>query len=220
MTHRHRRRRLPLRLTFEGGDDPRRRAARGRHARACPGVRFDPRAGMHRAEAIRYRAIVQHLRDRKIPYRDEARGYEGKTPWPFRVAKQAFPHQTEGLEAWWKAGRRGRGRPADRDGQDPPGQPRHQRGRAAQPGRHPDDRPDEPVVRRADPGLRRRGRPARRRLLRHQAPDRHDLRLGLSERRAAGQQVRPDRLRRVPPPARPDRQRLGRWARSPRSGSA
>ncbi len=37
---------------------------------------------------------------------DEAKDYE-KTPWPFRVARPAFPHQTEGLDAWWKAGGRG-----------------------------------------------------------------------------------------------------------------
>ena len=54
------------------------------------------------------------------------------------------------------------------------------------------------------PLLRRRGRPARRRLLRHPAADGHDLRLGLHEHGAAGQPVRPDRLRRVPPPARAD----------------
>ena len=27
--------------------------------------------------------------------------------WPIRVDKEAFPHQTEGLEAWWKGGGRG-----------------------------------------------------------------------------------------------------------------
>ena len=31
----------------------------------------------------------------------------GQTPWTIRVAKEAFPHQTEGLDAWWKAGGRG-----------------------------------------------------------------------------------------------------------------
>ena len=71
------------------------------------GVRFDPRVGLHRAEAIHYRAIVQKLVKDKTPYVDEAKGYEGKTPWPFRVVKDAFPHQTEGLDAWWQAGGRG-----------------------------------------------------------------------------------------------------------------
>lgn len=71
------------------------------------GVRFDPRVGLHRAEAIHYRAIVQKLVKDKTPYLDEAKGYEGKTPWPFRVVKDAFPHQVEGLDAWWQAGGRG-----------------------------------------------------------------------------------------------------------------
>ena len=94
-----------LRLAFEGGtivveglleDDP----------RAVPGVRLDPRSGLHRAEAIWYRTIVEHLRSRKIPYVDGARAYD-KAPWSIRVAKEAFPHQREGLEAWWNAGARG-----------------------------------------------------------------------------------------------------------------
>ena len=71
------------------------------------GVRYDPRVKLHRAEAIHYRAIVQKLHSDKTPYIDEAKGYEGKTPWPFRVIKDAFPHQVEGLDAWWKAGGRG-----------------------------------------------------------------------------------------------------------------
>jgi superfamily II DNA or RNA helicase len=72
-----------------------------------PGLQQDiRRAGVHRAEAIWYRSIVQHLIDHKIPYADKARSYE-KTAWPIRIDKKAFPHQTEGLEAWWKAGGRG-----------------------------------------------------------------------------------------------------------------
>ena len=71
------------------------------------GLRFDPRVGLHRAEAIHYRAIVQKLVHDKTRYVDEAKGYEGKTPWPFRVVKNAFPHQVEGLDAWWKSGGRG-----------------------------------------------------------------------------------------------------------------
>ncbi len=94
-----------LRLTFEGGtilieglaeDD----------TGGLPGLRYDPRARMHRAEAIWYRDIITRLHESKVAFQDDARAYE-KSPWPFRVVKQAFPHQTEGLEAWWKA--RGRG---------------------------------------------------------------------------------------------------------------
>src|SRR4051794_40369848 len=71
-----------------------------------PGVKFDPRAGMYRAEAIWYREIVQHLLDKEIARVDDARAYE-KVTWTFQVTKEAFPHQTEGLDAWWKAHGRG-----------------------------------------------------------------------------------------------------------------
>ena len=74
--------------------------------RGIPGVRFDPRAGAYRAEGIHYRAIVQHLLDAKITRNGNAHAYE-KIDWPIRVAKEAFPHQVEGLKAWWDAGGRG-----------------------------------------------------------------------------------------------------------------
>ena len=74
--------------------------------RGLPGVRFDPRAGAYRAEGIHYRAIVQHLMDAKITRTGNAHAYE-KVDWPLRVTKEAFPHQVEGLKAWWDAGGRG-----------------------------------------------------------------------------------------------------------------
>ena len=42
----------------------------------------------------------------KQPYTDTARAYE-PSPWRLQVAKEAFPHQVEGLKAWWDAGGRG-----------------------------------------------------------------------------------------------------------------
>ncbi len=71
-----------------------------------PGVTFDPRARMYRAEAIRYREIVEHLMSQKIARIDNARAYE-PVNFAFQVTKDAFPHQTEGLDAWWKSGGRG-----------------------------------------------------------------------------------------------------------------
>lgn len=73
------------------------------------GLKLDPRrVGAHRAEAIWYRPIVEHLRELKIEYEDRALGYERQpTPWPIRIDKPAFPHQTEGLEAWARNGMRG-----------------------------------------------------------------------------------------------------------------
>lgn len=77
-------------------------------SRGIPGLEFDPRSGLYRAEAIWYRPIVQHLLDHHIPYEDTARAYGNKpTPWPIQIEKPAFPHQREALEAWWKAGGRG-----------------------------------------------------------------------------------------------------------------
>jgi superfamily II DNA or RNA helicase len=96
---------LHLTLAFDAGtlvveglpaDDP----------RGLPGIKPDPRAGVYRAEAIWYRTIVEYLRTHKIPYTDTARRYD-KSPWPIRVGKEAFPHQREGLEAWWNAGGKG-----------------------------------------------------------------------------------------------------------------
>ena len=94
-----------LRLSFEEGtilirglpeDD----------SRGVPGLRRDPRTGAFRAEAIWYRDIVTYLRDKAIPYVDAARSYE-PTKWMIRIDKPAFPHQTEGLAAWWENGGRG-----------------------------------------------------------------------------------------------------------------
>jgi superfamily II DNA or RNA helicase len=95
----------PLRLVFDQGtlivegpregDDP-----------GLPGVKYDYRTRDFRAEAIWYRTLVEHLRRQKIPYADAARDYE-VVPWKLQVAKEAFPHQVEGLHAWWAAGGRG-----------------------------------------------------------------------------------------------------------------
>ncbi len=96
---------LALRLLYEGGT----LLVEGlpeADSRGIPGLKIDPRSGLFRAEAIWYRTIVQHLLDHKIPFTDKARTY-AKTPWPIRINKPAFPHQREGLEAWWNAGGRG-----------------------------------------------------------------------------------------------------------------
>jgi len=96
-----------LKLAFEEGTILVEGLAEG-DDRGLPGVRFDPRAGMFRAEGIFYRAIVEQLRKQKVPYDDAARGYEPEK-WAIRVAREAFPHQTEGLKAWWEPPHGGRG---------------------------------------------------------------------------------------------------------------
>ncbi len=96
---------LPLRLAFDEGtlvvEGPREDDEPG-----LPGVKFDFRTRQFRAEAIWYRTVVEQLRQQKHPYQDAARAYE-PTPWRLKVAKDAFPHQVEGLKAWWEAGGRG-----------------------------------------------------------------------------------------------------------------
>jgi superfamily II DNA or RNA helicase len=95
----------PVCLAFDGGTlavtgaDPDRLAA-------LPHCRHDPRTDAYRAEARHYRALVEHLRRHRVPYRDDARQY-APTPWRLRTSRDPFPHQTEALEAWWDAGGRG-----------------------------------------------------------------------------------------------------------------
>jgi superfamily II DNA or RNA helicase len=94
-----------LRLVFDGGT----LIAEGLSANEepdLPGVKYDNRTRQFRAEAIWYRTIVEHIRKNKRPYTDGARSYE-PAAWRLLVAKAPFPHQTEGLEAWWNAGGRG-----------------------------------------------------------------------------------------------------------------
>jgi superfamily II DNA or RNA helicase len=95
----------PLRLSFDAGtlvvEGP-----RGEEELGLPGVKFDARTRAFRAEAIWYRTIVEHMRKNKQPYSDVARAYE-PSAWHLQVAKKAFPHQVEGLKAWWDGGGRG-----------------------------------------------------------------------------------------------------------------
>lgn len=99
MTH------TPIRLTFDlgtvvvtGGRDEDRAA--------LPGVTFDPRTRTERAEGRTYRAVVEYLIAKKIPYEDAARDYK-PAAWALVSTRTPFPHQTEAVEAWWKE--RGRG---------------------------------------------------------------------------------------------------------------
>src|SRR5262245_44621332 len=95
----------PLQLAFEGGTLVVSGAAPER-LDALPYCQQDPRTGAHRAEAVHYRAIVEHLRREKIAYEDRARAYQPAS-WPLRASRDPFPHQSEALEAWWDAGGRG-----------------------------------------------------------------------------------------------------------------
>jgi superfamily II DNA or RNA helicase len=73
---------------------------------SLPWVKYDFRTRQFRTQAMWYRATVEQLRRQKREYLDEARAYE-KASWELKVAKEAFPHQVEGLRAWWESGQRG-----------------------------------------------------------------------------------------------------------------
>ena len=112
---------------------------------SLPGLTFDPRIQSYRAPAIWYRAIVEHLRQHRtlIPTTPAT---TRRSNWSIRVAKEPFPHQTEGLKAWWKARGRGVVVLPTGTGKTHLANLAIEKGRAADADRHADDRPDEPVV--------------------------------------------------------------------------
>jgi superfamily II DNA or RNA helicase len=95
----------PLRLLFDGGTLVV-EGLSGPDDAVLPGVKYDLRTRQFRAEAIWYRTIVEHIRTHKQRYADLARNYE-PADWRLLVTKEAFPHQVEGLAAWWEGGGRG-----------------------------------------------------------------------------------------------------------------
>jgi superfamily II DNA or RNA helicase len=95
----------PLHLAFDGGTLVVTGSTAERLA-TLPFCRHDSRANVYRAEARYYRPLVEHLRERQMPYKDEARAYQ-LTPWPLRTTRDPFPHQTEAVQTWWRAGGRG-----------------------------------------------------------------------------------------------------------------
>ena len=67
----------------------------------------DPRReGYWVCPGIAYRALIERLITEKIKYQDKARDYS-RTVWTLETGRSSYPHQTEGLEAWWAAGGRG-----------------------------------------------------------------------------------------------------------------
>ncbi|HYT88557.1 MAG TPA: DEAD/DEAH box helicase family protein [Gemmataceae bacterium] len=94
-----------IHLTFDGGTVVV-TGAPAEQLAALPGCRFDERTGTYRAEGRSYRALVEHLRRHRIAYQDGARVFQ-PTPWPLRISRDPFPHQSEGLETWVRQGSRG-----------------------------------------------------------------------------------------------------------------
>lgn len=74
---------------------------------ALPGdVRYDPRAGCHRAPAYNYQAIAMHLHRACIAWDDRARRWE-PLPLALLASPPPRPYQSAALAAWRGADRRG-----------------------------------------------------------------------------------------------------------------
>lgn len=67
----------------------------------------DPhREGFWTCPGIAYRGLVERMLAEKIKFTDKAREY-GRTVWTLNTGRSSYPHQLEGLEAWWAGGGRG-----------------------------------------------------------------------------------------------------------------
>lgn len=72
----------------------------------CADALFDERVGAVRLPAYRYAQLILSLRSRGVAYDDKARAY-AKLEGVARPPREPRPYQTEALEAWRRAGRRG-----------------------------------------------------------------------------------------------------------------
>jgi len=70
------------------------------------GFVFDERVQRWRGPGIRYHDVVMELHRSKQPYRDEARAYE-PLDREHRTGRVPRPYQSEAVDTWWSAGRRG-----------------------------------------------------------------------------------------------------------------
>src|SRR6476646_6703173 len=71
-----------------------------------PGVLFDPRTMLHRAQGRHYRAIVEQLIRDKRPYEDSARGWPvEQTGWKLNSERSPRDYQLAAVSAWAKTRR-------------------------------------------------------------------------------------------------------------------
>src|SRR5215831_18880132 len=71
-----------------------------------PGLMWDPRVGLWRAPAFRYADVLDALRRRRFPVRDEVPAALRPNPEPFRPI-ELRPYQQAAALAWERGGRRG-----------------------------------------------------------------------------------------------------------------
>src|SRR5579859_5941306 len=63
------------------------------------GCEWDARTRCHRAAALCYASVIRALARAKVPYDDDARGYETLASGA-RVHRQPRPYQSEALSSW------------------------------------------------------------------------------------------------------------------------
>jgi superfamily II DNA or RNA helicase len=97
---------LPVRVEFEAGT-LRLSGGTTELLDSLPGCLFDARTRTHRAEARHYRAILEIIIARHLPFTDQARQYDHKMRLELLDVRRPFPHQVEAVAAWWN--QRGRG---------------------------------------------------------------------------------------------------------------
>jgi superfamily II DNA or RNA helicase len=80
-----------------------------RHMELVPelDVILDTRVGHYRAEAFHYRAVVECLAGRSIPYIDRARAYTVLDALTAPHTFRPYPHQEDAVNAWQEAGMAG-----------------------------------------------------------------------------------------------------------------
>jgi len=71
-----------------------------------PGLLWDPRVLLFRAPAYRYSEVLEALRERRLPFRDEVRSQPLPAAGPWK-AVELRPYQHAALLAWELGGRRG-----------------------------------------------------------------------------------------------------------------
>jgi superfamily II DNA or RNA helicase len=76
------------------------------HASVFPWLVFDARNQTYRTAARHYRDLVLFLHERGIPYVDEAKAFQPLL-LPLKSQLSPYPHQTDALDAWTQAGKRG-----------------------------------------------------------------------------------------------------------------
>jgi superfamily II DNA or RNA helicase len=73
---------------------------------SLPGVQYDARTNVHRAEGRHYRAIIESLRQNQHAFTDDARQYQA-LECKLNSTRTPFPHQKEAVATWWNAGGKG-----------------------------------------------------------------------------------------------------------------